>query len=64
MLKNKAIKYQYDALEEKKQSGKLAHVSTIRELTKMIYKMLSESRMWKYDNPGLTEDKPSKLDDE
>ena len=36
----------------------------MRKLTRMIYKMLSERRMWKYDNPALTEDKLSKLDDE
>ena len=64
MLRNKAIKDYYDSVKERKQSGKLAHVSTMRKLTRMIYKMLSERRMWKYDNPGLTEDKLSKLDDE
>ena len=64
MLRNKAIKDYYDSVKERKQSGKLAHVSTMRKLARMIYKMLSERRMWKYDNPGLTEDKLSKLDDE
>ncbi|MEM4090861.1 MAG: hypothetical protein QXQ46_09020 [Thermoplasmatales archaeon] len=36
----------------------------MRKLTRMIYKMLSKRRMWKYNNPGLTEDKLSKLGDE
>ncbi|MEM3192886.1 MAG: hypothetical protein QXV17_05645 [Candidatus Micrarchaeaceae archaeon] len=30
----------------------------------MIYKVLSERRMWKYGIQGLAEDKLSKLDDE
>ncbi len=64
MLRNKPIKYYYDKVKERKQSGKLAQVLTMKKLLRMIYKMLSERRMWKYDDPGLTESKLSKLDDE
>ncbi|MEM0136401.1 MAG: hypothetical protein QXU18_14440 [Thermoplasmatales archaeon] len=42
MLRNEAIKDYYDSVKERKQSGKLAQVSTMRKLTRMIYKMFSE----------------------
>lgn len=64
MVRNKPIKQYYDTVKERKQSGKLAHVCTMRKLTRMMYKMLKERRLWKYDNPNLTENKLSRLDEE
>ncbi len=64
MLRNKAIGEYYASAKERKQSGKLAHVLTMRKLIRMIYKMLSERRLWKYDNPALTESKLERLDKE
>ncbi len=61
---NKAIKEYHDSAKERNQSEKLAHVLTMREILRMIYKMLSERRLWKYDDPELTDSKLSKLDDD
>lgn len=62
MMNNAAIKNYYDAAVKKKQSGKLAHVMTMRKLLRMMYRMLSERRLWKYDNPALTENKFARLE--
>ena len=64
MLRNKPIRDYYDKVKERKQSGKLAHVSTVRKLIRMIYYMLSNRKPWKYENIALTERKVSDLEDD
>jgi hypothetical protein len=44
-------------------SGKLAHVATMRKLTRMLYHMLKTRQHWKWENPLLTERKMAKLED-
>ena len=63
-MRNRAIKHYYDSVKKRKGSGKFAHVSTMRKLVRMIYAMLSERREWKYENPALTEDKISRLEED
>ncbi len=48
--------------EEKKGSGRFAHVSTMRKLLRMIFVMLKERKKWKYEITSLTEDKTSRLE--
>jgi hypothetical protein len=43
-------------------SGKLAHVSTMRKLTRMHYHMLKTKQHWKWENPHLTERKMARLE--
>ena len=61
MMLNKPIREYYDSVKNRKESGKLAHVSTMRKLTRMIFTMLTEKKEWKYKNPALTDRKLSKL---
>ena len=61
MMRNKPIREYYDSVKNRKGSGKFAHVSTMRKLTRMIFTMLKERKEWKYENPALTENKFSKL---
>ncbi len=60
---NKPIREYYDSVKNRKGSGKFAHVSTMRKLIRMIFTMLTERKEWKYENPGLTENKLSKLEE-
>ncbi len=64
MLRNKAIGEYYASAKERKQSEKLTHVLTMRKLIRIIYKMPSERRLWKYDNSALIESKLKILDKE
>jgi len=61
MMSNKPIREYYDSVKNRKGSGKFAHVSTMRKLTRMIFTMLTEKKEWKYEIPGLTENKLSRL---
>ena len=42
ILRNKPINEYYNSIKKRKGSGRFAHVSTMRKLTRMIYKMLTE----------------------
>lgn len=64
ILRNKPIREYYDSVKNRKGSGKFAHVSTMRKLTRMIFTMLTEKRGWKYNNPGMTENKLSRLEED
>jgi transposase len=63
ILRNKSIREYYDSVKNRKGSGKFAHVSTMRKLIRMIFTMLKERKEWKYENPGLTENKLSRLEE-
>ena len=63
MLFNKPIREYYDSVKNRKGSGKFAHVSTMRKLTRMIFTMLTERKEWKYENPAITQNKISKLEE-
>ena len=63
MMRNKPIREYYDSVKNRKGSGKFAHVSTMRKLIRMIFTMLKERKKWKYENPALTENKFSKLEE-
>ena len=64
ILRNKPIREYYDSVKNRKGSGKFAHISTMRKLTRMIFTMLTEKREWKYNNPGMTENKLSRLEED
>jgi len=64
MMFNKPIREYYDSVKNRKGSGKFAHVSTMRKLIRMIFTMLTEKREWKYENPALTGNKLSKLEED
>ena len=63
ILRNKSIREYYDSVKNRKGSAKFAHVSTMRKLIRMIFTMLKERKEWKYENPGLTESKLSRLEE-
>ena len=44
MMRNKSIREYYDSVKNRKGSGKFAHVSTMRKLTRMIFTMLKERK--------------------
>ena len=50
-------------MKNRKGSGKFAHVSTMRKFIRMIFTMLKERKEWKYENPGLTKSKLSRLEE-
>ena len=58
---NPPIKEYYASVKKRTGSGKLAHVSTMRKLTRMLYHMLKTKQHWKWENPQLTERKIAKL---
>jgi transposase len=58
---NEPIKAYYQSVKERTGSGKLAHVSTMRKLTRMLYHMLKTRQHWKWENPRLTERKMARL---
>jgi transposase len=61
MQHNEPIKDYYQSVKKRTGSGKLAHVSTMRKLTRMLYHMLKSRERWKWENPQLTERKLSRL---
>ncbi len=63
MQHNEPIRDHYLSVKKRTGSGKLAHVSTMRKLTRMLYHMLKTKQHWKWANPLLTERKMTKLED-
>ena len=62
MQHNEPIREYYTSVKERTGSGKLAHVSTMRKLTRMLYHMLKTKQHWKWENPRLTERKIARLE--
>ena len=62
MQHNEPIKEYYRSAKKRTGSGKLAHVSTMRKLTRMLYHMLKTRQHWKWENPMLTERKIARLE--
>ena len=58
---NQPIKDYYRSVKKRTGSGKLAHVATMRKLTRMLYHMLKTREHWKWEDPLLTERKLSRL---
>jgi transposase len=63
MQHNQPIGDYYQSAKKRTGSGKLAHVLTMRKLTRMLYHMLKARENWKWENPLLTERKMSRLTD-
>jgi len=61
MHHNEPIKEYYASVKNRTGSGKLAHVSTMRKLTRMLYHMLKTKQHWRWENPRLTERKMARL---
>lgn len=61
MQHNQPIKDYYLGVKKRTGSGKLAHVSTMRKLTRMLYHMLRTREHWKWEDTLLTERKMSRL---
>ena len=61
MHHNDPIREYYTSVKKRTGSGKLAHVSTMRKLTRMLYHMLKTKQHWKWENPRLTERKMARL---
>jgi len=61
MHHNELIRMYYASVKKRTGSGKLAHVSTMRKLTRMLYHMLKTKQHWKWENPRLTERKMARL---
>lgn len=62
MRHNDPIREYYLGVKKRTGSGKLAHVSTMRKLTRMLYHMLKTRENWKWENPQLTERKMTRLE--
>jgi len=62
MRHNDPIREYYLGVKKRAGSGKLAHVSTMRKLTRMLYHMLKTKQHWKWENPQLTERKMTRLE--
>ncbi|TLN00906.1 IS110 family transposase [bacterium] len=62
MQHNEPIREYYTSVKKRTGSGKLAHVSTMRKLTRMLYHMLKTKQHWKWENPRLTERKMARLE--
>ena len=58
---NQPIKDYYLSVKKRTGSGKLAHVATMRKLTRMLYHMLKTREHWKWEGPLLTERKLARL---
>jgi len=58
---NKPIRDYYQSVKARTGSGKMAHVSTMRKLTRMLYCMLKNRKPWKWEDRTLTEEKISRL---
>jgi len=63
MQHNEPIREYYTSVKKRTGSGKLAHVSTMRKLTRMTYHMLKTRQHWKWENPRLTERKITRLEE-
>jgi transposase len=61
MQHNEPIKDYYVSVKNRTGSGKLAHVATMRKLTRMLYHMLKTKQHWKWENLQLTERKLARL---
>jgi len=61
MQYNQPIKDYYLAVKKRTGSGKLAHVATMRKLTRMLYHMLKTRKHWRWEDTLLTERKLAKL---
>ncbi len=61
MQHNESIGDYYQSVKKRTGSGKLAHVATMRKLTRMFYHMLKTRENWKWENPQLTERKMTRL---
>jgi transposase len=61
MQHNQPIKDYYASVKGRTGSGKLAHVATMRKLTRMLYHMLKTREHWKWEDPLLTERKLARL---
>ena len=64
IIRNKPIREYYDSVKKRKGSGRFAHVSTMRELVRMIFVMLRENKKRKYEVTNLTEDKVARLEED
>jgi hypothetical protein len=62
MHHNEPIREYYTSVKKRTGSGKLAHVSTMRKLTRMLYHMLKTKQHWKWEDPRLTERKIARLE--
>jgi len=62
MHHNDPIRKYYASVKKRTGSGKLAHVSTMRKLTRMLYHMLKTREHWKWENQRLTERKIARLE--
>ena len=58
---NPPIKSYYLSVKKRTGSGMLAHVATMRKLTRMLYNMLKTRQHWKWENTLLTERKMARL---
>jgi len=58
---NEPIKDYYQSVKKRTGSGKLAHVATMRKLTRMLYHMLKTREHWRWENTLLTERKLARL---
>lgn len=56
---NKPLREYYNAVKKRASSVKMAHVSNMRKLVRMIFQMLRNREQWKYENPSLTDRKLS-----
>ena len=61
MRHNEPVRQYYTSVRRRTGSGKLAHVSTMQKLTRMLYHMLKTRQHWKWENPRLTEHKMARL---
>jgi transposase len=62
MRHNEPIREYYVGVKKRTGSGKLAHVLTMRKLTRRLYHMLKTRKNWKWENPQLTERKMTRLE--
>lgn len=58
---NKPMMDYYLSVKNRTGSGKMAHVSTMRKLVRMLYHMLKTRQHWKWENPKPSEKKIAKL---
>ncbi len=61
MQHNEPIKDYYLGVKKRTGSGKLAHVATMRKLTRILYHMLKTREHWRWENTQLTERKMARL---
>jgi len=61
MRYNPPMREYYGGVKKRTGSGKLAHVATMRKLTRMLYHMLKTREHWLWEDQDLTERKLSNL---